>query len=550
MIRIVQEFGAHAGRQLPFEKDRVRIGRAPDGDVVFDANVDLDASGRHCELLLVEGSWTVVDTGSRNGTFVNGVRVQRQQLKTNDVIECGRGGPRLRIEISGGAPAVTPPVAPQVAPQAAPLGAGPFGLPVSAPSVPQPPSSPQNPFGVGVSAQSSPAFGAKSGTVAIPEMQAAPGVGAFGPLGASQGNPFGPQGASQGNPFGAVGAPSMGATGQGNAPAQASVGREMAAGLPSDARVGKRTVALMIDQALAAHNERTKPNRGLKVMIGLLATLMVAALGFGVWYVATDKRESGNGPSANDPSMVGARIASANEGNIYLLAMRSSDGRVRGFCTGFAVTDTYIATNAHCVRMVTAETSRGAQLVALRNKGNGEMIPAQPVYLDARFQNAQMSRGGAGYDVGLVQVGARLPGWVTLATDAELFALREGDAVFVYGFPGMTMNERSPVATITLGLLNRVTDFFDGVAQPPTAQKLQHSAQTAGGSSGSPMFLPSGSVIGVNAGSLSDDERQVVIDPSNGQRREVEVNRGSNFKYGMRADLVRQALASMGVRAP
>jgi len=42
----------------------------------------------------------------------------------------------------------------------------------------------------------------------------------------------------------------------------------------------------------------------------------------------------------------------------------------------------------------------------------------------------------------------------------------------------------------------------------------------------------------------------VVIDPSNGQRREVDVNRGSNFKYGMRADLIRQAMASVGARQP
>ncbi len=515
MIRIVQEFGAHAGRQLPFEKDRVRVGRSPDGDVVFDANIDLDASGRHCELLLVDGAWLVVDAGSRNGTFVNGVRVQRQHLKNNDVIECGRGGPRLRVEIPTGAAAA--PAGAQ--PLFASSSPSPFGAQSSSP-----PSSPPSPFAGGVPMQPPPAFGGGSGTVAIPQMSL-PGA----PLPAPAGPPL-------------AGPPVV----------AASPGQAMASSLPADARVGKRTVALMIDQALAVHAERANPHRGLKVMVGLLTALVVAGLGAGGWYVFTGDRGSttGSNTSSGDPSSVGARIAAANEANIYLLAMRTADGRVRGFCTGFAVNDTLIATNAHCVRLVTTETARGAQLVVLRNKGNGEMMPAQAVYLDGRFQDAQASRGGAGYDVGLVQAGARLPGWVRLASDAELYGLREGDAVFVYGFPGMTMNERSPVATITLGLLNRVTDFFDGVATPATAQKLQHSAQTAGGSSGSPIFLPSGSVIGVNAGSLSDDERQVVIDPNNGQRREVEVNRGSNFKYGMRADLIRQAMASVGARIP
>jgi V8-like Glu-specific endopeptidase len=328
----------------------------------------------------------------------------------------------------------------------------------------------------------------------------------------------------------------------------------MAAGLPANAQVGKRTVALMIDQALAAQQAKTGTYRGLKVMVALLTILVAGGLFAGAWYIVDRDRDDDDrrsrGPATSDPSSVGARIAATNEQHIYLLAMRHPDGRVRGFCTGFAVNENTLATNAHCVRMVTQDQARGAQLFALRNKGSGEMIPARAVYLDGRFQNAQASRGGAGYDVGLVQTEARLPGWVRLASDDELYAVREGDGVFVYGFPGMTMNERSPVATITLGLLNRVTDFFDNVATPPTAQKLQHSAQTSGGSSGSPIFLPSGAVIGVNAGSLSDEERQVVTDPTNGQRREVEVNRGSNFKYGMRADLIRQAMVSVNARIP
>ncbi len=503
MIRIVQEFGAHAGRQLSFEKDRVRIGRSPDSDVVFDANIDLDASGRHCELLLLDGAWVVVDTNSRNGTFVNGVRVQRQTLKHNDTVECGRGGPRLRVEI--------------VAAPAMPFAPTPAASPPSA-----------NPFSQGVSMSPSPAFG---GTQAMPQAPAAP-------LGIAP--PVTPAGLLPMVPAATPAAPAQ---------PTPSPGQSAVSAMPHDGRVGKRTVALMIDQALAAQGAKRSGNRGLLVLLGVLVALLSVGLAGGAWYVLVGRDE---GPSqtarGGDPSTVGARISAANEGNIYLLATRQGDGRVRGFCTGFAVTSQLIATNAHCVSVVRTEAARGGQLVVLRNKGNGEMIPATPVYLDGRFQNEQMSRGGVGYDVGLVQSSVPLPGRVTLASEAELYALREGDAVFVYGFPGMTMNERSPVATITLGLLNRVTDFFDGVATPPTAQKLQHSAQTAGGSSGSPIFAPSGAVIGVNAGSLADDERQVVVDPSNGQRREVEVNRGSNFKYGMRADLIRQALAAVGVQ--
>ena len=46
MLRIVHTFGKNAGDVQTLAKDIVRIGRAPDNDVVFDANYDRDASSR------------------------------------------------------------------------------------------------------------------------------------------------------------------------------------------------------------------------------------------------------------------------------------------------------------------------------------------------------------------------------------------------------------------------------------------------------------------------------------------------------------------------
>lgn len=437
MIRLVQEFGAQAGRVFELPKDRVRIGRAPDNDVVFDAFVDLDASGHHCELVLQNGAWVVIDNTARNGTWVNGARVQSRPVAHGDVIECGRNGPRLRVEL---------------------------------------PSAPQRPAPQPVVAPPGPAV---------------------------------------------------------------TVGEQVAAAMPPNAQVGRRTMAFMIDQALARDAKR---HRGLKLAVVLLTAVVVAGFSLGAWLIL----DGGDRPArGSDDANLGARLAAANERSIYLLATQRPGRAAHGFCTGFAVTDRLIATNAHCIQMALREVQQGASFVALPNKREGVAIAVTAVYADARFQNDQYSRGGIGYDVGLVRASQPLPTSVRLASDAELFALHEGDGIFVYGFPGLTMNEASPVATITLGLLNRVTDFRDNVATPQTAQKLQHSAQTSGGSSGSPIFLPSGGVIGLNAGSLADDERQIVVDPNNGQRREVEVNRSSNFKYGMRADLIRQAIAAV-----
>lgn len=99
MIRLRQTHGADRGREFEFEQDLIRIGRMPDSDVSFDPEVDLDASGRHAEIRNEDGRYLLIDTGSRNGTWLNGQRIKHAALSRGDEIEFGRGGPRLHIEV-------------------------------------------------------------------------------------------------------------------------------------------------------------------------------------------------------------------------------------------------------------------------------------------------------------------------------------------------------------------------------------------------------------------------------------------------------------------
>ena len=62
---------------------QLSIGRAPDNQIVFDNPY---VSGHHARLLYQSGQWSVVDTQSRNGTFVNGCRTALEQLHPGDVI--------------------------------------------------------------------------------------------------------------------------------------------------------------------------------------------------------------------------------------------------------------------------------------------------------------------------------------------------------------------------------------------------------------------------------------------------------------------------------
>lgn len=97
MILLRQIKGADSGREFEFNQDLIRIGRMPDSDVNFDPEVDLDASGRHAEIRNEDGRYLLIDTGSRNGTWLNGQRIKHAALDIGDEIELGRGGPKLEI---------------------------------------------------------------------------------------------------------------------------------------------------------------------------------------------------------------------------------------------------------------------------------------------------------------------------------------------------------------------------------------------------------------------------------------------------------------------
>ena len=72
------------------------VGRAPDRDLVLSHPY---VSRKHAEIVFDEGAFFVVDMGSRHGTFVNGMRVDRQRLSTNDAIHFGSiDGPVLRFD--------------------------------------------------------------------------------------------------------------------------------------------------------------------------------------------------------------------------------------------------------------------------------------------------------------------------------------------------------------------------------------------------------------------------------------------------------------------
>jgi serine phosphatase RsbU (regulator of sigma subunit) len=69
------------------------IGRKTDRDLII---ADPRVSREHATILSEGGDYVIVDMGSKHGTFVNGEKVERHKLNTNDRVEFGaRGGPAI-----------------------------------------------------------------------------------------------------------------------------------------------------------------------------------------------------------------------------------------------------------------------------------------------------------------------------------------------------------------------------------------------------------------------------------------------------------------------
>jgi pSer/pThr/pTyr-binding forkhead associated (FHA) protein len=92
--------GARAGSELSFSGTPIVVGRHADADLRFDPHEDLEVSTRHAELTRVGTSWYIRDLGSRNGTLLNGQSVEASApLQDGDVVQFGRGGPKVTISL-------------------------------------------------------------------------------------------------------------------------------------------------------------------------------------------------------------------------------------------------------------------------------------------------------------------------------------------------------------------------------------------------------------------------------------------------------------------
>ncbi len=84
-LEIVADDGVEV---VPLDGDRLTLGRSPGCTLAFPA--DESMSRYHAELARASGGWSLRDVGSSNGTYVNGSRLQTEQLlRSGDEVSLG-----------------------------------------------------------------------------------------------------------------------------------------------------------------------------------------------------------------------------------------------------------------------------------------------------------------------------------------------------------------------------------------------------------------------------------------------------------------------------
>lgn len=77
----------------------VRIGRSPENDVQIPPELGASVSRRHSEVAIEGGGVVLRDAGSRNGTYLNGQRIdEATPIAKGDQVMLGSGGPTLEVE--------------------------------------------------------------------------------------------------------------------------------------------------------------------------------------------------------------------------------------------------------------------------------------------------------------------------------------------------------------------------------------------------------------------------------------------------------------------
>lgn len=104
----------------------------------------------------------------------------------------------------------------------------------------------------------------------------------------------------------------------------------------------------------------------------------------------------------------------------------------------------------------------------------------------------------------------------TLATTSEAYQLKVGSPIATLGFPGELQGTNDladlyPIATFKDGTVSALRPRYEGIGYnaPRDTYIVQHNLDLSGGTSGSPIFDPSGKVVAINNAGIDLEVRDI-----------------------------------------
>lgn len=83
---LIIKHGLERGKDFKIQKEETKIGRDEENDIVFPHPT---VSRFHAKIIREGENYFIEDLNSANGTFVNGIKVQRELLHDNDILQFG-----------------------------------------------------------------------------------------------------------------------------------------------------------------------------------------------------------------------------------------------------------------------------------------------------------------------------------------------------------------------------------------------------------------------------------------------------------------------------
>ena len=209
-------------------------------------------------------------------------------------------------------------------------------------------------------------------------------------------------------------------------------------------------------------------------------------------------------------------VASTVARSVYVVTVERN-GRREIAGTAFVVAPGLLATNAHVAAALNASPERPSERAVVIRSDSRDVHPITAVHVSPSWRDGSIAQ-----DVALLR--AQLPPdtpSLRLADDATLNALTRGTTVATFGFPASATDPVQPRGRLAVDILGDIRE----------AQYLAVGLRIAPGTSGSPIFLRDGVVVGLVAGGDFEVTKSGERSPS-----------GTNVNWGISVAPLRQLL--------